>query len=296
MTPLLVGVAADLCLGDPRWLPHPVVGIGKLAAGLEKRAARTKPAGALVWLGVVGVTSSVVWWTCEVQPWAAVYWIYSFLAVRSLDDHALAVMRALRDGDLAKARTAVSLIVGRETAGLEEREVARAALETVAENLNDGVIAPLFWFGVGGPAAMAGYKAINTMDSMFGYRNDKYRDFGWCAARMDDVASWIPARITAALIWLVAALVPGMDARASVRCTLRDAHRQPSPNSGYPEAAAAGALGIQLGGLNRYPGGIVSKKELLGDNRRPLDWQAYQQMRILLYGVTLLAVAGLQWR
>lgn len=297
---LLAGVTADLLLGDPRWLPHPVVGIGNFAAWLE-RVARASPlplrlAGALVWIVVVGVTSGFVLWTCSVlpAPWPAIYWIYSLLALRSLDQHALAVIEALRDGDLVKGRAAVAMIVGRDTDQLDERGITRAVIETVAENMNDGVIAPLFWLAIGGPAAMAAYKAINTMDSLFGYRNERYREFGWCAARMDDVASWIPARLTALLIWIVAAVSPGLSWRRSVSCTLRDAQRQPSPNSGYPEAAAAGALGVQLGGVNHYQG-VEATKATLGDDIVALTWAIYGPMRGILYGGTLLMVGVVCW-
>jgi adenosylcobinamide-phosphate synthase len=228
------------------------------------------------------------------EPFVQIYWIYSLLAVRSLDDHAMAVVRPLRDGDLPAAREAVGRMVGRDVETLDERGVTRAMVETVAENLSDGVIAPLFWLMVGGPVAMAGYKAINTMDSMFGYKNERYLAFGWCAARMDDAANLAPARLTAGLIWLIAAVWPGMSARASARSTWRDAHRQPSPNSGYPEAAAAGALGVRLGGVNYYRG-ERSEKAYLGEDLRPLDWRTYSGMRRLLYGSALLFVGAMLW-
>lgn len=306
VTPLQLacGVAADLALGDPRWLPHPIVGVGHLATWMEKlwRASALNPrlAGAGAWLCVTGATGVLIWGSMRwlPEPYVQIYWIYSLLAVRSLDDHAMAVLRPLREGDLAGARRAVGQIVGRDTDGLDERGVTRAMVETVAENLSDGVIAPLFWLAMGGPVAMGVYKAINTMDSMFGHKNERYLEYGWCAARMDDVANYVPARLTAGLIWIVAAIWPGMRFAESVRSTWRDAHRQPSPNSGYPEAAAAGALGVELGGVNFYRG-VRSEKPWLGVGLRPLDWQAYGGMRVLLYGSALLfagAVAGgLQW-
>lgn len=296
-TQLTYGVAADLLIGDPRWLPHPVAGMGRLASFLERvwrsSGAPLRIAGVGAWLGVLCVTCGCVYATVRwlPEPYVQIYWIYSLLALRSLDDHAMVVVRALRRGDLGAAREAAGRIVGRDTAHLDEREVMRATVETVAENMSDGIVAPLFWLLIGGPVAMAGYKAINTLDSMFGYRNDRYRDFGWCSARMDDLANWIPARVTAMLIWLVAALWPGLRLMPSIRATLRDAHKQPSPNSGYPEAAAAGALGVQLGGVNYY-GGVRSEKSLLGTGSAPLDWRTYRQMRVLLYGSTLLMVGG----
>jgi adenosylcobinamide-phosphate synthase len=156
----------------------------------------------------------------------------------------------------------------------------------VAENLNDAVVAPLFYLMLGGPVAMAAYKAVNTMDSMVGYRNERYREFGWAAARLDDLANLIPARLAAALVWVCAALF-GYDALRSVRVTWRDGSRQPSPNSGYPEAAVAGALRVRLGGLNHYQG-VASRKNYLGDPVEPLTRGAYARTRRLLYGSAAL--------
>lgn len=297
---LAAGVAADLLLGDPRWLPHPIVGVGNMAAWAE-RVWRASPlpmrvAGAGAWISVVGISCAIVHsslrWLPE--PYAQIYWIYSLLAIRSLDDHAMAVVRPLQAGDLPAARQAVGRIVGRDIDSLDERGVTRAMIETVAENLSDGVLAPLFWLLLAGPVGMMAYKAINTLDSMFGYKNERYLEFGWCAARMDDVANFIPARLTAGCIWLIALVHPGMSFPASLRATWRDAHRQPSPNSGYPEAAAAGALGIQLGGVNVYRG-VRSEKAFLGQDLTPLTWRTYRGMRVLLYGSTLLFVGVALW-
>ncbi len=292
---LAFGVLADLSFGDPRWMPHPVVGIGRWAGLMErvwrKSGLPLRAAGVGAWICVVGLAVTVV----ALTPWAAIYWVYAFLAVRSLDEHALAVIGPLRRGDLEAARVAVGMIVGRDTAELDEAEVTRAVMETVAENLSDGVIAPLCWLVVAGPVGMAAYKAVNTLDSLWGYRNAKYGEFGWCAARMDDLANWIPARLTAGLIWLVALVWPGMNFRASVRAAWRDADRQPSPNSGWPEAAAAGALGVRFGGVNRYKG-VETVKEFLGEARRPLTWRVYGGMRVLLYGSLAIFVGvALVW-
>lgn len=294
---LVGGVAADMAFGDPRWLPHPVSGIGRTAVLMERLWRRSalplRVAGIGAWLGVMGAACGFVYATLIwlPQPFIQIYWIYSFLAIRSLDDHAMAVVRTLRSGNLAAAREAVGRIVGRDTAQLDERGVTRALVETVAENLCDGVVAPLFWLLLGGPVAMAGYKAMNTLDSMFGHKNGRYLEFGWFSARMDDLANWIPARLTAGLIWLVAAVWPGLCLAGSVRATMRDARLQPSPNSGYPEAAAAGALGVQLGGVNYY-GAVRAEKALLGDDVRALDWRVYGSLRVLLYG-SVLALTGL---
>jgi adenosylcobinamide-phosphate synthase len=222
------------------------------------------------------------------RPWISIYWIFALLAIRDLDVEAARVIAALRRKDIECAREMLSRIVGRDTAALDEPEILRATIETVAENLCDGVIAPLFYLALGGPVAMAAYKTMNTLDSMVGYRNERYREFGWASARMDDLANWIPARLSALLIWICAS-VAGCDPRRSVAITLRDARSQPSPNAGYPEAAVAGALGVQLGGLNYYQG-VASRKPYLGDARRKLDLSAYRKTRVLLYGSSLLMV------
>lgn len=295
---LFLGLAADLLAGDPRWLPHPVSGIGHLARWQERwwrsSGLSLRVAGVGAWFAVVGTTVGAVCATLFwlPSPWVEVYWIYSFLALRSLDQHAGAVVKPLQAGDLVTARRNVGYMVGRDTAELDERDVARAAIETVAENTSDGVIAPLFWLALGGPAGMAAYKAVNTLDSMFGYKNSRYREFGWWSARADDWANWLPARITGLLFTISATVWPGMSGRRAVTALFRDAHRQPSPNSGYPEAAAAGALGVQLGGLNYY-GGTASPKATLGEPLRSLSWRCWPQMRALLYTSTLLFAAAL---
>jgi len=292
---LFFGVALDLAIGDPRWLPHPVRAFGWLAVRLERFWRATKlplrVAGALFCLTAVSLAAVTTAATLVSlpRPWIAVYWIFALLAIRDLDFEAALVIRELRRGDLAGARRMLARIVGRDTATLDEPEVLRATIETLAENLSDAVIAPLLYLGIGGPAAMAAYKAINTLDSMVGYRNLRYREFGWASARLDDVVNFVPARLTALLIWMCAGLLR-YDLRRSVAVTLRDAHSQPSPNSGYPEAAVAGALGVRLGGLNYYQG-VASRKPYIGDGARPLDFDAYARTRALLYGSSLLMVA-----
>ncbi|HUQ91607.1 MAG TPA: adenosylcobinamide-phosphate synthase CbiB [Bryobacteraceae bacterium] len=293
---LFCGVALDFVAGDPRWLPHPVTAIGSVASAAEK-VWRTvnlpvRLAGSLAWISVVAAVCIPVYASVALvpAPWIQVYWIFSFLAVRSLDTHAAAVIACLRAGDLPAARRSVARIVGRDTTDLEEPEVTRAGFETVSESLNDGVIAPLFWLAIGGPVGMAAYKAANTLDSMFGHKNERYLEFGWASARADDIANLIPARMTAVLIWVVALLLPGLSARNSVRSTWRDAGKQPSPNSGYPEAAVAGALGVQLGGVNFYRG-VRSQKAFLGDALKPLRWTLYAPLRAIVYSTAGLFAA-----
>lgn len=290
---LLAGVALDLAWGDPQWLPHPVRAIGKSAEWAEPFWRRSglplRIAGGMFFITVVAATTSVV----RAAPrFLHSYWIYSFLACRDLDTQAARVISALEDSDLSEARRRLSFIVGRDTALLNEREIVRAVVETVAENLSDGVIAPLFYLVLGGPAAMAAYKAVNTLDSMVGHRNERYREFGFVSAKMDDLANFLPARIAAFLICCAAALVPGASTVRAFETTLRDARNQPSPNAGFPEGAVAGALGVQLGGLNFYRG-IPSRKATLGESIAELDRRVYTKVRILLYGVEALFVAAL---
>lgn len=287
---LAAGVGLDLALGDPRWFPHPVRGFGWLAIRLESfwRATPFRPriAGILFTLSAVGMACAVVGLTL---PWLNIFWIWTLLALRDLDFEATLVWRALERGDIEEARRKLAMIVGRDTGSLDEPGILRAAIETIAENLSDAVIAPLFYLGLGGPVGMAAYKAINTLDSMVGYRNERYAEFGWAAARLDDIANFVPARLSALLVWLCA-FVCGYDAARSRRVTLRDASSQPSPNAGYPEAAVAGALGIRLGGVNFYKG-VRSEKPYLGDAVLPLDKRAFQAARVLLYASSAVMLA-----
>jgi adenosylcobinamide-phosphate synthase len=239
-----------------------------------------------MWMSVTAAAGIAVYVT---SPWLNIYWIWSFLALRSLDVEAARIVRSLQTRDLGAARTELAMIVGRDTTALDESEIVRAVVETVSENTSDGVIAPLFFLMIGGPAAMAVYKAANTMDSMVGYRSERYREFGCVAARMDDLLNLVPARLTAGLVWICALLLR-LDFRRSIRVTLRDAALQPSPNSGYPEAAYAGALGVRLGGLSTY-GGVPSQKAYLGDPVQPLTVLSFRRARCLLYGSSLAMVA-----
>lgn len=288
------GVLLDLVLGDPQRMPHPVRAMGAWIAVQERwwrlQATPLRLAGVALWLGTVGASLVVVAFSLYLlpRPWIYIYWIYSLIAVRDLDQHAMQVVFALEEGDLVRARQRLAWIVGRDTQDLKESEVARAVIETVAENLSDGVVAPLFYLALGGPLLMAAYKAVNTLDSMVGYKNERYRELGWFSARADDWANWLPARLTVILIAIIAALLPGCSARDALRIAWRDGASQPSPNAGYPEAAMAGALGVRLGGENFY-GGVLSRKAYLGDPRKELNAETCRRTRPLLYGVALLA-------
>jgi adenosylcobinamide-phosphate synthase len=289
-TQLTIGAAMDLAIGDPQWLPHPVQGIGLLVRGLEdalRRISAGKLCGAILAVVVIAAVSGFVALTLRWGDFAAaIYWIFSCLAIRSLDDHAVRVIGALKKGDIEQARALVGRIVGRDTKALPAEEITRAVFETVAENMSDGIVAPLFFLALFGVPGMVAYKAINTMDSMIGYKNERYIRFGWAAARIDDVANYIPARITAGLIVLSAFLLR-LRWRAAVSTVLRDARLQPSPNSGYPEAALAGALGVRLGGLNYYFGRPV-QKPFLGDADAELQWNRFPSVRGMMYAVAAL--------
>jgi adenosylcobinamide-phosphate synthase len=234
---------------------------------------------------VVFITTSLVWLTL---PWANVYWVYSFLALRSLDAESNVVIRSLRSGDINQARSQLAMIVGRDTEYLDEPEILRAVIETVSENMSDGVVAPLLYLALLGPAGMAAYKAVNTLDSMIGYKDERYRELGWASARLDDVLNFVPARVAAVLVWIAAGLTR-MNISRSIRITLRDANLQPSPNSGWPEAAFAGALGVRLGGANVYRG-VTSHKAHLGDPTHPISVESYKRSRKLLHVSSALLV------
>lgn len=290
-TELGAGALLDVMIGDPRWLPHPVQGIGLLTTRLERmlrRIPHERFAGCVLVTSVISIVVAVVWLTMQ---WggsiAAVYWIFSCLAVRSLDQQSSRVIEALSHGNIERARALVGLIVGRDTANMSEKDVTRAVFETVAENISDAIVAPVIFLAVLGIPGMVAYKAINTMDSMVGYKNDRYLRFGWAAARFDDAANYIPARITAALIVIVAALMR-LRWRNALAATLRDARLQPSPNAGYPEAALAGSFGVRLGGLNYYFGRPVYKP-FLGDDIEDLQWRRFPRVRRLLYLVAALS-------
>ena len=291
---LITAVLLDLLLGDPRWLPHPVVGIGRMITALEKllrllvRSERF--GGVLLLISVVGSTAALSLLLLKgayaIHPFiglAVSAWLsYTCLAARSLHHESKLVADRLAAGDLQGARDFLSRIVGRDTEGLEEPEIWRALVETVAENTSDGVIAPLFFLMLGGPALGLAYKAVNTLDSMVGYKNERYLRFGWASARFDDLANWLPARLTGILMVAVAPLV-GLSGKNSFRVMLRDGGNHSSPNSGIPEAATAGALGVRLGGTNRYFGAPV-EKPTIGDPLRDLSIDSYRGAIRLMYG------------
>ncbi len=299
---MIAAVLLDLMLGDPRWFPHPVVFIGKFIAALEKalrRLTANERLGGVILLVVTVALTYGVSFAIMRGAYAVSYQIgfavavvlsWSCLAARSLHRESKLVADVLISGDLAAARRNLSLIVGRDTASLDEPEVWRATVETVAENSSDGVIAPLFFLFLGGPPLALAYKAVNTLDSMVGYKNERYLKFGRASARFDDLANFIPARLTAFLMTAAAPLV-GLSGRGAWRIAGRDSRNHSSPNSGFPEAAAAGALGVRLGGTNSY-GGVRVAKPTIGESRKPLSAEAWRGAVRLMYGAEALFVTG----
>lgn len=303
MTSVLLAVLLDALVGDPTWFPHPVRVIGsyiKAFEGFVRRVAKSpkalKLAGVLLTLTTVGlaygITYGVLVLALRVNPLLYtllhILLMYTCLAVRCLSKEANGIYKQLTKGNIQEARRLTSMIVGRDTEELQETEVARAVVETVAENASDGVIAPLIYMMLGGaPLAMA-YKAINTMDSMVGYKNEKYKDFGWCAARLDDLVNYVPARITAVLM-AIASLFLGYDYKGSIKTIITDGRNHSSPNSGFPEAATAGALGIKLGGTNLYFGKPVSKPTI-GEGKRELEARDIQSTIFLMVGGYILCI------
>ena len=295
---LITAVTLDLLFGDPRRLPHPVVGIGRMITALEKVLRRMvrneRLGGSLLLLIVVAVTYVFVFLVLKgaysVSPYAgfaiAAVLSWTCLAAHSLHRESKLVADRLLAGDLEGARRCLSRIVGRDTEQLDEPEIWRALVETVAENTSDGVIAPLFYLMLGGPALGLAYKAVNTLDSMVGYKNTAYIRFGWASARFDDIVNYLPARLTGVLMTAAAPLV-GLSGWAALRILRRDSRNHSSPNSGIPEAAAAGALGVRLGGANRYFGTVV-EKPTIGDPARELSAGSYRGVIRLMYGSAAL--------
>ena len=303
---ILLGFGVDCLLGDPVWiLPHPVILIGKLISFCEKTLRRRFPktprgeltAGAVMAVFVplvcAAVSLAILWgcWLLHPLVYFAVCALmcWQIFAARCLRDEAMKVVRCLETEGLEAARTQVGMLVGRDTDRLTEAQVLRAAVETVAENTSDGVIAPLFWMMLAGPVGGFFYKAINTMDSMVGYKNDKYLYFGRWAAKLDDAANFLPARLSA-LGMIVSAGLLGQDGKKAARIWKRDRRKHASPNSAQTESVCAGALGIQLGGNASYFG-AMHEKPTLGDPDREIERADVARSCRLLYGTSLFWLA-----
>lgn len=292
--PLVVGYVLDLIFGDPRSLPHPVVGFGHMIAWVERKWNRGR------WRGLKGCMVALVYpllilivgWSISAGAMAIGVWCYCIIAALfvfyGLANHSLIqeggeVIRTLREEGLEAGRKRLSWIVGRDTSELSSKEIYTAVLETMAENLSDGVVAPLFYYALGGFPAMMAYKMVNTLDSMIGYKDERYRRFGCCAARLDDALNYVPARLTALLMALVAYR------RGLFRFILRYCYMHASPNSGFPESAMAGILNCRFGGAHVYHG-ILVEKPYIGDNDREVGYEDYRKAVRVNHSVTLVSV------
>ena len=300
---LMAGFILDLVFGDPKWMYHPVIFIGKTISFLEKNIRKIlprTPSGELMG-GIVlvlltliasgGIPCIILYAAGLIHPaiqWAAgAFMCYQLLAVKCLRDESMKVYDALKTGTIEDGRHAVSMIVGRDTQALDEKGVIKAAVETVAENFSDGVLAPMFYMVIGGPVLMFLYKGINTMDSMVGYKNDRYLYFGRCAARLDDAANFIPSRL-AGIMLILAAYLGNFSGKDAKRIFLRDRKKHASPNSAQTESAAAGALQIQLAG-NAYYFGKLHEKQFIGDPIREIQVEDIRRMNKLMYLASIMS-------
>ena len=302
---VLGGFVLDTLFGDPPWLPHPVVLMGKAISALEKRLRARLPqtpqgellGGAVVAftlpVGTFLLTSLVCLGAAKLSPWLGLtvqmFWCGQALAAKGLAQESTNVYRALIKPDLPAARKAVSRIVGRDTQNLTLEGVTKAAVETVAENASDGVIAPLLYMLLGGAPLALTYKAINTMDSMLGYKNEKYLYFGRAAAKLDDAANYLPSRL-AGLLWCAAAALTGNSPKGAWRIWRRDRRNHASPNSAQTESACAGALGVQLAGPAYYFGEYYAKPTI-GDPLRPIEPEDIRRANRMMYAESVLALA-----
>jgi len=300
LSAIVLAYILDLIFGDPIWLPHPVRVIGYLAQRLEsplRKAIKNERLAGIIFAAVIigavyGLSFVVISIAAHLHRYfgfiLAVFFIYTSLAIKDLKIESMRVHQALEKQDIDSARKNLSLIVGRDTQNLNDKDIIRATVETIAENVVDGIISPLFYAFLGGAPLALAYKAANTLDSMVGYKNDKYRNFGWASARIDDLLNFIPARISGFLLAFASALA-GADAINSFKVFLRDAGKNPSPNSGIPEAAMAGALKIQLGGLNYY-NSIPVLKPFIGEEIYPLEIEHIRKSIRIAYLCSFLFV------
>lgn len=301
---LIIGFGIDLVVGDPHGFPHPVILIGKLIDALErglrkmlpKTASGEKVAGALLWIFVVVVSSllpALLLWFCHsISPWlrlgAESIMCWQILATKSLRDESMKVYHALESGDIMKSRYAVSMIVGRDTAELDDAGVTRAAVETVAENTSDGIVAPLIFLAIGGAPLGFFYKAVNTMDSMLGYVEPPYKNIGLVPAKMDDIVNFIPARISALLMLMAGGLLR-LNVKNGWKIFCRDRFNHASPNSAQTESVCAGLLGLRLAGDAWYHG-VLHKKKYIGDALREIEHEDIPRAGRLLYVTAFLAL------
>ncbi|WP_211748837.1 adenosylcobinamide-phosphate synthase CbiB [Paenibacillus sp. Marseille-Q4541] len=301
---LLAAYTLDRIIGDPRWIPHPVIAMGKAITWLENTIRKNvtsdrglRYAGFLFPLLIVTGTFALTWALLKllfyIHPVLAIVGeivlIATTIATKGLRDAGMEVYKHLRAGRLPEARQALGMIVGRDTKLLDQPEVVRGTVETISENIVDAIISPLFFAFLGGaPLAMA-YRAVNTLDSMVGYKNEKYKFLGMASARLDDIANFIPARITALLLF-ASAWILGLHVKNGVRTVQQDARKHPSPNGGYPESAVAGALGIRLGGYNVYHG-VRSFRAYMGVPYHDMEAEHIRTTIMMMYVSSSIFVA-----
>lgn len=300
----IIGFILDLILGDPYCLPHPIRTIGTLISGLEKHllkedsSEKEKRSRGMLLVVIVCLITTIVTFVILLGAYAIhpvagcmieAIMTYQLLATKCLRVESMKVYKKLKIGNLEEARFSVSMIVGRDTKELDEKQVARAAVETVAENTSDGVIAPMLYTAIGGPVLGFLYKSINTMDSMIGYKNEKYLDFGRCAAKLDDVVNFLPARISAGFM-LLATIFLGKqyNTRQAYRIFKRDRFCHASPNSAQTESVCAGALGLRLAGDTSYFGKVV-KKPYIGDPVQEIEYEDIKKANHLLYATAIIS-------
>ncbi len=301
---VVLGFGIDLIVGDPHSIPHPVIFIGKLISAMEKLVRKIFPktikgenfAGGALWLVVVAVSTAIpallIWLCYGLNTWLGLalesIMCWQILATKSLKDESMKVYDALKTGDIEKSRYAVSMIVGRDTANLDDKAVARAAVETVAENTSDGIVAPLIFLCLGGAPLGFFYKAVNTMDSMLGYVEMPYKNIGLVPAKMDDVMNFIPARLSA-LVMLAVGWLLKLDVKNGWRIFQRDRFNHASPNSAQTESVCAGLLGLRLAGDAWYHGEL-HKKKYIGDALREIEYEDIPRSCRLLYVTAILSL------
>jgi len=306
---LVFSYIADLIFGDPEWFPHPVKGVGRLISFFDGKLRGSSSKwierlnGVILTIVVVGIGTSLAYLFIETARGlnsflGSLAWIYLGYAVLSIKDlrvKAREVLKEVEKNSLNEAKKKLSKIVGRDTQDLNKDRIVAATIESVAESTNDGIIGPLFYLVLGGPVLAFAYKSINTLDSMVGYKNEKYLHFGWFSAKLDDVVNFIPARISGFLI-AVSSLITGGEFKESFKMMVRDGRKHPSPNSGVPEAAMAGALGIRLGGVSTYQG-KTTEAPYLGEEKRILQpFFINEALSISLTASILMVSAGVTLR
>lgn len=305
---LAIGFILDLIFGDPYWLPHPIRFIGNLISNgeklirgnKEKSAERQRVEGVILAVSVIVISTIIPIIILVAARMINNYlglaiesfMCYQILATKGLKTESMKVYKKLAEEDLEGARYAVSMIVGRDTKALDEAGVAKAAVETVAENTSDGIIAPMIFMAIGGAPLGFLYKAINTLDSMIGYKNDKYLNFGRFAAKLDDIANYIPARISAYLM-IFASFILGFNYKGAYKIYSRDKYNHASPNSAHTESVCAGALNVQLAG-NAYYFGKLYEKPTIGDDLRPINYDDIKKANKLLYATAFICLAAVE--